>query len=50
MELDIVSKKLDQKADNNRNLETVATFLRGENERLSLESEEVVKQNKRMTV
>ena len=50
MQLESASKKLEQKSQINRHLETVAKFLREENARLTDESEEVERHNKRMNV
>jgi chromosome segregation ATPase len=47
-ELDMKTKKLEEKALVNQNLESVAKFLREENEQLTNEAAEVSKQNKRL--
>jgi len=47
-QLESTAKKLEEKAVINRHLETVATFLREENERISAEAEEIVQHYKRM--
>ncbi len=49
-QLDSVNKKLEQKTEVNRHPETVANFLREENEQFANEEEEIEKHNKRMLV